>query len=357
MVDEYYHGKRPTGIVIHHYDINPKNNTNKNLERMTRSEHNRRHALLNELGNKPENVKRRVATLKRNVRINAGFDPNFPLAPWQYAYALKIMTEEQKKEFWKNKNSSYEMRESSTRRARHMNHTYWKSDAGKARRQELSKTQLKAALKIKMDKEDESWLASFDNTRVYGGVQEIRNIYGGSTTAIRRRLKKIGIVIKHKRSRLSDERDAEWLSRFDSARHYSTLNDIIRIYGGTFLQVKRRLSKINFINYGDSHFNHKIVKIECIKTNTPVPVYDIEVPLTDNFALGAGIFVHNSKDLADAVASIVYHMHVDPLYGNEDLIISSVHGSPDEKGESRHNTGDSEKDQFLDWITGGLIQK
>lgn len=67
--------------------------------------------------------------------------------------------------------------------------------------------------------------------------------------------------------------------------------------------------------------------------------------------------VMGSKDLADAVASIVYHMHVDPLYGNEDLIISSVHGSPDEKGESRHNTGDSEKDQFLDWITGGLIQK
>jgi len=67
--------------------------------------------------------------------------------------------------------------------------------------------------------------------------------------------------------------------------------------------------------------------------------------------------VMGSKDLADAVASIVYHMHVDPLYGNEDLIISSIHGIPDEKGQSHHNTGDSEKDQFLDWITGTLNQK
>lgn len=38
---------------------------------------------------------------------------------------------------------------------------------------------------------------------------------------------------------------------------------------------------------------------------SPVPVYDLEVPHYHNFALGAGCFVHNSKDLTDAVAGSI----------------------------------------------------
>ncbi len=41
------------------------------------------------------------------------------------------------------------------------------------------------------------------------------------------------------------------------------------------------------------HFNHKITKIEVLKKR--IPVYDIEVPSTHNFALASGIFVHNSS--------------------------------------------------------------
>jgi hypothetical protein len=37
----------------------------------------------------------------------------------------------------------------------------------------------------------------------------------------------------------------------------------------------------------------------------PVPVYDLEVDVWNNFALSAGVFVHNSKDCADAVAGVV----------------------------------------------------
>jgi len=40
------------------------------------------------------------------------------------------------------------------------------------------------------------------------------------------------------------------------------------------------------------NYNHKIVNI--VKLNTKMDVYDIEVPNTHNFALSAGIFVHNS---------------------------------------------------------------
>jgi hypothetical protein len=51
--------------------------------------------------------------------------------------------------------------------------------------------------------------------------------------------------------------------------------------------------------------NHKIVNIEII--NKCCDVYDLEIEDNSNFALSAGVFVHNSKDVADAVASVCYH--------------------------------------------------
>lgn len=49
--------------------------------------------------------------------------------------------------------------------------------------------------------------------------------------------------------------------------------------------------------------NHRVITVE------PGPVedvYDISVPGTQNFALAAGVFVHNSKDVSDALAGAVY---------------------------------------------------
>ncbi len=40
------------------------------------------------------------------------------------------------------------------------------------------------------------------------------------------------------------------------------------------------------------NYNHKIKEI--IKLNTKIDVYDLEVEETHNFALGNGVFVHNS---------------------------------------------------------------
>jgi hypothetical protein len=57
--------------------------------------------------------------------------------------------------------------------------------------------------------------------------------------------------------------------------------------------------------------NHKIMAIEVLSTiNTPV--YDLEVDGSDNFALAAGIFVHNSKDVADCAAGAVYTLVKNP---------------------------------------------
>jgi hypothetical protein len=50
--------------------------------------------------------------------------------------------------------------------------------------------------------------------------------------------------------------------------------------------------------------NHRILSI--IKKKVVQPVYDITVSETENFALATGVFVHNSKDVSDAVAGVCY---------------------------------------------------
>lgn len=51
--------------------------------------------------------------------------------------------------------------------------------------------------------------------------------------------------------------------------------------------------------------NHKLITIEFI--DKKADVYDIEVEDNHNFALDAGIFVHNSKDASDAVCGACYN--------------------------------------------------
>ena len=50
--------------------------------------------------------------------------------------------------------------------------------------------------------------------------------------------------------------------------------------------------------------NHRILSIRHLEVESPV--YDLTVPGTQNFALASGVFVHNSKDCADALAGVVF---------------------------------------------------
>lgn len=51
--------------------------------------------------------------------------------------------------------------------------------------------------------------------------------------------------------------------------------------------------------------NHKVREIIRIDVPTPIPVFDLEVDEWSNFALAGGVFVHNSKDVADCIAGVV----------------------------------------------------
>jgi len=50
----------------------------------------------------------------------------------------------------------------------------------------------------------------------------------------------------------------------------------------------------------------RIKSSRIVRLEEPVPVYDVSVKGTENFKLADGPFVHNSKDVADALSGVVY---------------------------------------------------
>lgn len=77
-------------------------------------------------------------------------------------------------------------------------------------------------------------------------------------------------------------------------------------------------------------YNHKVVSIEHIHYDQPVSVYDIEIENKDNthnFALSAGVFVHNSSASIMAWISGTHVQEEFLLQGMKSIMIGGVHDS------------------------------
>lgn len=61
-----------------------------------------------------------------------------------------------------------------------------------------------------------------------------------------------------------------------------------------------------------------------IKLNHKVAVYDIEIKEYNNFKLRDVGYVHNSKDLADAVGQLVYNCHVNMKFQDDSLLPTTL---------------------------------
>jgi len=70
--------------------------------------------------------------------------------------------------------------------------------------------------------------------------------------------------------------------------------------------IRRTLKRYNKKWEDIKNHNHKVIKIEFINFINPEPMYDVTVDVYENFMLENGNIVHNSKDMADPVASLVY---------------------------------------------------
>jgi hypothetical protein len=74
------------------------------------------------------------------------------------------------------------------------------------------------------------------------------------------------------------------------------------------MRVLKDLGAKSWLDFQDNYAgeNHKVRYVIPVLLKDAVPVYDLEVDEYSNFALSSGVFVHNSKDTADAVCGAVY---------------------------------------------------
>lgn len=80
---------------------------------------------------------------------------------------------------------------------------------------------------------------------------------------------------------------------------------------GDYIEAKDLLPNISRLMPVKPSIEHKVRDIIPVILDSPVSVYDLEVDEWDNFALAAGIIVHNSKDICDAVAVVAWHLMSD----------------------------------------------
>lgn len=92
----------------------------------------------------------------------------------------------------------------------------------------------------------------------------------------------------------------------------------------------------------------KIKKKRTIKLHNKVPVYDIEVETFHNFKLKDGPYVHNSKDVADAVGQLVYNCHVNMKFHDDSLLPSTITNS----SENKEETIESILEDFENYVKG-----
>lgn len=244
------------GEVIHHYDLNPRNNVPGNLKRLTRSEHAKVHKHLAKMASDPEVVKRRVRTFKERYSGNVEFSRRKSALARR---AHSKMSPETRALWILRASASHKGKIPSPlcRKLGAESFTKWNKSpiARKKSSERMRKLNLSGKLKTK------KWL---DNHR-----------------------KLIAAALKKRMAR----EDEAAMAKVVSHGGVSSPQEAKKLFGGGLNSWKRRLSQ----------FNHKVVKVSIIDRREKV--YDLEVPGYENFGLSAGVFVHNSKDVTDACAA------------------------------------------------------
>lgn len=96
----------------------------------------------------------------------------------------------------------------------------------------------------------------------------------------------------------------------ERVRDASNANQASRILGCSRNVVMRVIKEEGFADWKEFQasqvgVNHKVREVIAVDSH-PVPVYDLEVDEWSNFALACGVFVHNSKDVSDAVCGMCW---------------------------------------------------
>jgi hypothetical protein len=308
---------RNNNEVIHHYDLDSLNNVPDNLIRVTRSEHAKIHERITKFSTKPDAIRRRIQAFKKTYRNSPRLQKIFHDngVRWQkncgnearrkskisYIRNKDKIIAKQKETLIRKYGSvgvasrhlteyaqSDKGRRCSRGRAKWLNDIYWKTPHGVRQRKILSRTQLSNALRKRIVDEDERSITKLgDKFEYILGHRHAMYLAGGYKKAWTRRL-----------GRMDFAKNAERLIGLDTI-------SIERKTGAPIGLVECWLKNIN-MQYVIGTSNHKVAKIS--RLSGKFDVYDISIynGLELNFGLRSGVFVHNSKDVSDAVAGTTH---------------------------------------------------
>ncbi len=287
------------GAHRHHIDFNKQNNNPNNLTRLTKEEHLKLHSKHAEKTILRPEIKEKIAKLHKTQRFREKIRKAMSTPKMRKLLstrAKKQWTDEKYKEYMVQKFIEYyqnnpRYRKSNNERLNREQRLYWADPQNRLKQSQRVKAffennpdrkeRLKQiALKQWSDASLREWRSRKTSHQWTGEFREKRkNTY--NRTYLRKSLSVMRRVLLDFGNLDKNAYDNARLQRKDkTVLKYETICQ--RFFDGN---EERMLEAVQ-------NYNHKIQKI--IRLNKKINVYDLEVPVTHNFALSAGVFVHNS---------------------------------------------------------------
>ncbi|MFX1250144.1 MAG: DNA topoisomerase (ATP-hydrolyzing) subunit B [Promethearchaeota archaeon] len=280
----------------HHIDFNKLNNNPTNILRVSRKKHmdiHKKHfsktLQRQDAIEKYEEVKKSPEYRKKiseKMKEMSDLLSQRAKKQWENEEYKNYMTESWKRFY----NSNEEYRLKNNKRIAEESRKYWSSDENRKEQSERKKkyfeknpeAKKELSMKAKKQWEDENllqWRSKKTKAQWTPEFREKRRIaynkvyYNATIELMKKVIDKEGNLDNFNKIRKSTPKNKNIL--------------LLETFVGRFFKGDYDKA-IETIKY----HNHKIKSIEII--NTPIDVYDIEVPNTHNFALASGVFVHNS---------------------------------------------------------------
>lgn len=290
------------GAHRHHVDFNKLNNNPTNIKRLSGEEHLGLHKKILEFTLHRPDVKKKVAKLHQTLKFRDKIRRAMTTPQMRKMLsdrAKKQWQDDDYKQFMTSKflefyrtNSAY--REKNLRKLNEAQKRYWSDSGNREKRAELveaffrsnpeRREQLrKAALLQWSDASLRNWRSRktmeqwTDEFRIKRKTAYNKTYLNRALSALHNIYSRLGTVDKSEYQSLRRATNDKCLIRYETIRE--------RFFNGDELA----------LNQAAINYNHKIKKV--IFLNKCFDVYDMEVPDTHNFALSAGIFVHNSAKM------------------------------------------------------------
>ena len=289
-----------SSYIVHHKNFNSLDNTPTNLIKMTKSEHTTLH---NRSQSKTERLKRsrsvrnwhRVnkhtkAYRRRNQKLSENISHHFKVTN-QKNFKNKLLYRKKIRDIEKCFNIKWNALSNKEKTSYSVKYIYIKTDLRDKQRQ-ISKNAY-ASKKDIFTAKGRTWYNNGINS-IYlksGDIVPEGYIKGRLVTDKMKNANKGKALSKERRVQMSKiSKSSTWYN--DGEKEYFIREHLV------------------LPHYKKGRINHKILSVD--RVDTMLDVYDLEIKDNHNFALAAGIFAHNSKDVSDGVAGSIMNAIEDP---------------------------------------------